>query len=448
VAPLESPHPLRQTDRPRFEDGSAAMRVVDLFAGCGGLTLGVAQAAADSGVAIKIPLAIDFEAAATKVYASNFPQAHVVAAPVEAHFDGTLEDPITETELRTAAICGEVHVLIGGPPCQGHSNLNNHTRREDPKNALYARMARAAQVLRPKYVLIENVPAVCHDTGNVVDVTSKCLSELGYVVATATVALHALGVAQTRRRHLLLASRVPDFDPRAVLEQLTSREVDNSTNLRWAIGDLANLSEPTGYDAPPRASEQNKRRMHYLLNNNEYDLPNTQRPKCHQDDHSYKSMYGRLRWDLPAQTITSGFGSIGQGRYMHPDEPRALTAHEAARIQGFPDYFHFSAVTNRGALATMIGNAVPPALSREVAAAFLSLDRESSTDRESEAASSGDTHVQLALVIGEPSDGMDYPNYTRRPLPVPRGVVMQPSAELTCHWGGAAGHDPSAGQPH
>ena len=72
-----------------------------------------------------------------------------------------------------------------------------------------------------------------------------------------------------------------------------------------------------------------------------------------------------------AAHFTSGFGSIGQGRYMHPSQLRALTAHEAARIQGFPDYFTFSAVAKRADLATMIGNAVPPALMREVASAII-----------------------------------------------------------------------------
>ncbi|MDO8943143.1 MAG: DNA cytosine methyltransferase, partial [Desulfobacterales bacterium] len=104
----------------------------------------------------------------------------------------------------------------------------------------------------------------------------------------------------------------------------------------------------------------------YLLAKGEYDLPNHMRPKCHQGEHSYKSMYGRLAWNQPAQTITSGFGSIGQGRYMHPDLLRALTPHEAARIQGFPDYFDFGKATTRSALATMIGNAVPPQLSRQL----------------------------------------------------------------------------------
>ena len=112
--------------------------------------------------------------------------------------------------------------------------------------------------------------------------------------------------------------------------------------------------------------------MRYLLRTGKTDLPNDRRPPCHQDDgHSYVSMYGRLSWGLPAQTITSGFGSIGQGRYMHPDLPRALTAHEAARLQGFPDYFRFGKATLRGDLATIIGNAVPPNLAREVAAALL-----------------------------------------------------------------------------
>lgn len=124
-------------------------------------------------------------------------------------------------------------------------------------------------------------------------------------------------------------------------------------------------------DRAPQAKHDNLARMAWLLEHDEYDLPNHLRPACHQGNHTYKSMYGRLRWEDPAQTITSGYGSIGQGRYMHPDLPRALTAHEAARIQGFPDYFDFSACTTRSALATMIGNAVPPQLGTAVISALL-----------------------------------------------------------------------------
>jgi DNA (cytosine-5)-methyltransferase 1 len=71
-------------------------------------------------------------------------------------------------------------------------------------------------------------------------------------------------------------------------------------------------------------------------------------------------MYGRIYWEKPAQTLTSGFGSMGQGRYIHPTRRRLLTPHEAARIQGFPDFFNFSAAATITSLREMIANAVPP----------------------------------------------------------------------------------------
>jgi DNA (cytosine-5)-methyltransferase 1 len=367
----KSDHQLTQNERPNFEGGNHFLRVVDLFAGCGGLTLGLAQAALDAGLGLQVPLAVDFEPAATDVFKANFPEAHVVTSSVEDFFDGELGAGLTTVEEATAELCGRVDGLVGGPPCQGHSNLNNHTRRNDPKNALYARMARAAEVLRPSFLMIENVPAVQHDLGDVVGITRRHLEGLGYTVSTATIRLHALGVAQTRRRHVLLATLPREAEPDVLLRELSERAPDSAVNLRWAIGDLEDILEPSGYDVPPRASAVNISRMEYLLERDLYDLPNHQRPKCHQDEHSYKSMYGRLRWNAPAQTITSGFSSIGQGRYMHPSRARALTAHEAARIQGFPDYFKFSSVTKRGDQATMIGNAVPPALSREIALALI-----------------------------------------------------------------------------
>jgi DNA (cytosine-5)-methyltransferase 1 len=79
-------------------------------------------------------------------------------------------------------------------------------------------------------------------------------------------------------------------------------------------------------------------------------------------DHSYKSVYGRLPWDRPAQTITTGFGSMGQGRFVHPKRRRTLTPHEAARLQFIPDHFRLDEVESKTALAEMIGNAVPPKL--------------------------------------------------------------------------------------
>jgi DNA (cytosine-5)-methyltransferase 1 len=102
--------------------------------------------------------------------------------------------------------------------------------------------------------------------------------------------------------------------------------------------------------------------MAWLIEHDEHDLPNALRPPCHQSEHSYRSMYGRLRWDQPAQTVTTGFGSMGQGRFVHPATARTITAHEAARLQTIPDFFDFSLARTRGSLARLIGNAVPPGL--------------------------------------------------------------------------------------
>jgi DNA (cytosine-5)-methyltransferase 1 len=91
-------------------------------------------------------------------------------------------------------------------------------------------------------------------------------------------------------------------------------------------------------------------------------LPNALRPNCHRDGHTYPSVYGRLHWDRQSPTITTGFMSPGRGRYIHPSEQRVITAHEAARIQGYPDTFQFSAngtPPSKKQLSKWIGDAVP-----------------------------------------------------------------------------------------
>jgi DNA (cytosine-5)-methyltransferase 1 len=357
-------HPLRQRDRPEFEVGDRPIRLVDLFSGCGGLTLGVGQAAFAIGRALDVQLAVDFDANATAVFETNFPKADVRTVAVESLFGGELGGRLTRIESRLRDVV-EADVLVGGPPCQGHSDLNNHTRRQDPKNSFYLRMARAAEVLRPSLVIVENVPAVRHDRERVVDATRDHLARLGYDVADAVLSLDRLGVAQRRRRHVLLATlqslpAAPDILSMVALRQ------DRARDLRWAIGDLATAPAKSHLDVAPTPSKANLERMQWLLREDQYNLPNRLRPPCHRGDHSYKSMYGRLCWDDPAPTITSGFGCIGQGRYMHPDQARALTVHEAARIQGFPDYFDFSVVGKRTALATLVGNAAPPSLAKAV----------------------------------------------------------------------------------
>lgn len=357
---------LRST-RPGYEALRPRLRIVDLFAGCGGLTLGVAEAARRLALGLDVRLAVDSDADAVRVYRANLPHADVRHAKVEELFDGDLSAPLTRTEAELRERTGEVDVLIGGPPCQGHSDLNNHTRRMDPRNDLYARMARAAEVLEPTVVLIENVPTVTHDTERVVATTVERLKASGYSAAEGVIDISRLGAPQLRRRHVVLASRDHGVVVDEILAGVAQRCGEHPVrSVRWAIGDLVTRKPMTLFDSASTLSATNSKRIAWLFEHRRYDLPNSERPECHRSDHSYMSMYGRLRWDSPAQTVTTGFGSMGQGRYVHPSRRRTITPHEAARIQMLPDFWDFSMVAWKGSLARLIGNAVPPVLATSV----------------------------------------------------------------------------------
>ena len=178
---------------------------------------------------------------------------------------------------------------------------------------------------------------------------------------------------QRRKRFVLLATRLHGIEPERVLAELPEQMAAHpNRTVRWAIGDLSSSRLDGVFDSASTPSAENAKRIDFLFDEGLFDLPNDLRPPCHRlGNHSYVSMYGRLRWTLPAQTITTGFGSMGQGRYVHPERRRTLTPHEAARLQTFPDWFDFAASKGRGALATVIGNAVPPFLMVELGRMFI-----------------------------------------------------------------------------
>ncbi len=356
---------LRSTIRPLFTVAADGPSAVDLFSGCGGLSLGFAEACRAAGRAVARLTGVDMFRPALEVYRSNLPSATALQRDVSSLFDGAAGKAMTKGERAIQRLIGQPTWLLAGPPCQGYSSLNNHTRGVDPRNELYGRVARAAEVLEPSWVLIENVGGARWDEASR---TADVLARLGYDVDEGVVRLDRLGVAQRRKRHVVLASRtsVPDLAGAIAAFDHPSRD------LRWAIGDL---DRPMGarrpFDRASTPTPENRRRMAYLRRHRSADLPNDRRPDCHVNgDHSYKSMYGRLSWDLPAQTITTGFGSMGQGRYVHPNGRRTLTPHEAARLQGFPDWFQFGART-RSEWATLIGNAAPMMLSYALVASSL-----------------------------------------------------------------------------
>lgn len=350
--------------RPRSTtDPVGTVKVADLFAGCGGLTLGAEEAIRQQKLAFDIRFAIDLDPQCVAVYSRNFaiPVNRLVCGSISDLVPGELGSQLAEVEVKLRDHIGKLDIVLAGPPCQGHSDLNNHSRRDDPKNLLYLRAIRFIEIVKPEIAIVENVPAARHDKNKVVQKAAVFLSKAGYYVDFATISAHQFGLPQGRRRLVLIAARKKD--PKPLLEQY--KKTAAICSLKNLIGDLETSPEKKSvsdiFDTPSRMTKKNQARVEYLFRHKEYDLPNSERPACHRDKkHSYKSMYGRLHWDRLAQTITGGFGSMGQGRYVHPSQKRVITPHEAARIQGFPDYFDFRDATMRTTLHQMIGNAVPP----------------------------------------------------------------------------------------
>lgn len=346
-----------------------AIRIADVFCGAGGLSYGVRDAIRACGFRCEVILAVDVDQVTIEVYRRNIDPALTsrqdVYAAVTTSYTYRADTPtfasppqLMADELRSGI--GKVDILLGGPPCQGHSTSNNHTRRMDPRNKYYLAMPALAVVFDANTVIVENVPGVLHDHREVLGTAKSLFETSGYYVSEAIVDATDLGLPQTRKRHILVASKVrkPHMDTNLQAVRRGPRD------LEWAIGDLRDVDFVELLDTPPELSEVNKQRIRYLFENEEYDLPNHQRPPSHQNGHTYPSIYGRLRWDRPSGTITTGFNTPGRGRYIHPDRERTITAHEAARIQGFPDPFEFKlingATPTRASLAKMIGDAVPP----------------------------------------------------------------------------------------
>ena len=248
--------------------------------------------------------------------------------------------------------------VSGRATVPGPLRLEQRNEGKDPRNRLYLRVVRASEVLGPRVVIIENVPAVLLDKEDVVRRACKRFIKSGYRVSSGVISLSRFATPQLRKRHVLIAVSDGNFD----LSELDDVDVPTPTAGEYLAGLEDEPEERKDlFYRPSSLTEANRRRVEYLFENGAFDLPNSLRPPCHKDKpNKYPSMYGRVHWSKPAQTITSGFGSMGQGRYVHPTRKRLLTPHEAARLQGLPDFFDFSSVKSLTSLREMIANAVPP----------------------------------------------------------------------------------------
>ena len=346
---------LRLADWPSFRRGGRLIRCADLFSGPGLMSLGVWEACRALGFEFEVAVAFERWDPAADVFEANFGSV-CERGDIRKSLDGVLGRRPTKSEQALKKRVSTIDIAVGGPPCQGHSSLNNHTRRKDPRNALYDRMARFAEVIGPRYLIVENVSDVVRDKSHVVARTITALERLGYKVSQGTIDLSKFGIPQRRKRNFLVASLEKLWE----FERLSAYERP-PRSVRWAIEDLSKCKTNGGLHSDSIASEENQKRIEYLFRHKRYDLPDGLRPDCHRyKEHTYGSVYGRMHWDLPAQTITSGFTSMGQGRFVHPAARRTITPHEAARLQFIPDFFAFDPRMARTELSQVIGNAVPP----------------------------------------------------------------------------------------
>lgn len=360
------------------------IRIVDLFSSVGGLSLGAMEAAAALGMRAKSMLAADTDARALQVYKRNLRPRHLARGSVRGMLDfrvsGTgdnarfaYEPTVLDEQL--SLVRGKVDLLLAGPPCQGHSSLNNHTRYEDPKNLLYLTVPAAAVALGARHIVIENVVNVMSDKHGAARTAIGLLRDNGYRLSYGTLAADKLGWPQTRRRFFVVASR--DSTP-VDIDELGKAFVQRALPVSWLLDDLDSVDAPDAdvVNTSPKLSEENAARVDWLFDHDAHNLPNAIRPDCHKEGTTYGATYGRMYRDRPAPTITGGFLTPGRGRFIHPTRRRVLTPREAARVQGFPDWFDFVADASepptRTELGKWIGNAVPSLLGFAGALAALS----------------------------------------------------------------------------
>ena len=355
--------------RPYADTTRGSLRIMELFAGAGGLALGFGQAAAELGYDVESVIAVDQDSEALDVYARHNRTEHALARSVSELVDyrikgngesATFRYEPTALGAAVKSVAGTIDVLLAGPPCQGHSDLNNHTRGTDRRNELYLTVPALAVALDVPTIIIENVPGIVRDSRGVVATTLKLLTDAGYQITAGTLRADELGWPQRRRRFFVVATR--DFAP-IDLKTVATGLAQPAITVEQALEGFVAPAPDSHMWRQAEVSPETRARLDWLFDNDAYDLDLSERPDCHRDGTTYVSVYGRMRPDEPSPTITTGFMTMGRGRFVHPFERRMVTPAEAARLQGFPDNYDFTLADQTPPstlkLTKWIGDAVP-----------------------------------------------------------------------------------------
>ncbi len=355
-------------------------RLIDLFAGAGGMTLGFSGS---FGQPFEPIWANDFNQYCVETYNANFGN-HCIDGDIV----DILSDPKTEIP--------KAEVVIGGPPCQGFSLLNKQ-RENDPRNQLWRPFMEIVKRSDADVFIMENVPQLLgtYEHGEIVGFAES----MGFNVWQDKLMAAEYGVPQKRIRAFIIGCRFYNpaflFPPRKTHYNSNSGNVQiglpGMTNegylpdckkwktVRDAIGDLPppegtqirNVPPPLDIHFGRSPTQLSKERYRAIPKEgmNRFDLQRVApeiTPECWiRKKTGSTDLFGRLWWDRPSLTIRTEFFKPEKGRYLHPEQHRPITHREAARFQSFPDDFIFKG--SKIEIAKQIGNAVPPLLAARVA---------------------------------------------------------------------------------
>ena len=335
------------------------IEVVDLFCGIGGLSYGMKSAG------FKILSGYDLDWTCRYAYENNN----------DAKFNYKDIRNVTGAEIQSQYSKKSIKVLAGCAPCQPFSSYAFKNKKKDPnKYDLLYEFGRLVKEVHPDIVTMENVPSIASfKLKSVLGDFVTTLKDEGYSVSYQVVYCPNYGIPQTRKRLVLLASRLGNID---LISQ--THKKGNYVTVRDVIGDLPplNAGDSCLYDSLHRCvalGELNMRRMKATPYGGGWkDWPEELRLECHKKRSglSFGSVYGRMRWDEPSPTMTTQCTGIGNGRFGHPEQDRAISVREAALLQTFPlnyKFFENEKEVSITKASRYIGNAVPPRLGKVIA---------------------------------------------------------------------------------
>jgi len=320
---------------------------IDLFSGCGGLSVGLHKAG------FKIKAAIEIDSIAVRTYKMNHQKTYLVPKDIRK---------VKIKEIKKILGKHPLHLLSGCPPCQGFSSIRrlNGGNVQDDRNNLIFEYLRFVRALKPLTIMMENVPGLIKYYR--FDEMLERLENMGYKVKVEIVNIKDYGVAQRRRRLVLIGSRLGEID--------IVKGSGKKKSLKDVIGpnkiEPVTETEDEVHKIYPRHSERVMRIIKSVPKNggSRKDLHWRYELECHKKKNvGFADIYGRLSWNDYSTTITGGCLNPSKGRFLHPTKNRTITAREAALIQSFPKRYKFPTDIGTTSLALLIGNALPPKFS-------------------------------------------------------------------------------------